>query len=1061
MPFTMIPVTRTYLNGSTPRTGNVRLELVGPLYNDGEIADCQPVVAVLDGQGKIAVTVRATNDPGTLPPGGGTIKVTENLSGLAPASYFIAAPYNGGPINLETAPRLTEPVPPAQMFQPVSQRGVPGGYPTLDGSGRVPHAQLPPDLGGGGGGGGGVEISGLATDIQPLGSRSAGSTGKAADASHVHAVPRLDQVLPPTAALDINGQRLTNLANGVGPQDAATVAQLGQSVLGWTNVKDKEYGAKGDGSTNDTTALQAALNACAPGGIVHLPQGVYRTSAPLAIPPGVTLQGSHASLEGGLGLSSPSAFIQPLANFTGTSLILFKDQAAGGYSTLSSEQRLSDITLDGSTLDGTKPVDGISATGNIQNVGLRRVTIRRMSNNGIITSGLSNDFPHAWRLQSVMVDNCRSNGMVLSRMTDLTMIDCEVVGCWNEGFVLSNIANSQLLACRAEWNGSYGYHLTGAWGNAAGSGGLTMSGCATDRNGWDGVRIDATGATPITISGLMTRRDGRNGGSGAGSYAGLAVASATVPVVVDGITCYPGVDDDGTGASSPQYGIRLTGASRIQVGSGYLHAVEDGLRDDSVGGSVAIGAEVTTLTGPTTTAAAPQRRFSRETVYTVNDLLGTNPFFIAHRGGGMESPEHTMAAYETAVSDGVKAIEVSVNITADGVPVCLHDPTLDRTTNTTGNLGDWAYAAVRNKVKTNAKPLLGPSWEEQSLPTLRSVLDRFVGRVVIFVEPKTNAAQPVVQKMLNDHFSHAYRSIVWKQHYLGTGFGWAKARNIRSWAYMDNGTTDAQLDAMATAPDWWGVPHTMTDTRISQIVARGKPTICWEVHRQFDVARLTALGVQGMMCAQPKHVLRTARLGAADDWITGIKAPGDMGATVYNNTRALKYDTTDGSVYFDIAGASAVIGSRSMTSFPANGYRVSFDMKYEGVPASSEHAGVAVGKVLDDAYSFGVANPSGGYHMVFRGSGDLQLWSHTAGVAAGTQLGSTQPTTAPVAGQWMSFQIDVTPTQVILRRTDVDPDVEVVSSNTSYRGCFVHLTAGSVSNLANRPRWKNLRIDPL
>ncbi|MFD7835624.1 glycerophosphodiester phosphodiesterase family protein [Streptomyces sp. NPDC059761] len=1062
MPFTMIPVTRTYLNGSTPRTGNVRLELVGPLYNDSEIADCQPQVATLDGLGKIAVSVRATNDPGTLPPGGGTIKVTENLSGLTPLTYYIAAPYNGGPIDLATAPKLTEPAAAAQMFQAVNQRGLPGGYPTLDGSGRIPHAQLPPDLGsGGGGGGGGVEISGAATDIQPLGTRSAGSSGKAADASHVHAIPRLDQVSPPAAAVNANNQRLTNLANGVAPQDAATVAQLGQSVLGWLNVKDKDYGAKGDGTTNDTAAIQAALSACVPGGIVHLPQGIYRTSAPLAIPPGVTLQGSHANMEGGLNLSDPACYIQPLASFTGTSLVEFKHQAAGGYPTLSSEQRLCDVMLDGSTLNGTTPVNGISATGNVQNVVLRNVTIRKMSSNGIITSGLSNDFPYAWRLDSVVVDNCRSNGMVLNRMTDLTMIGCQVVGCWGEGFVLSNIANSQILACRAELNGNHGYHLTGAWGNGSGSGGLVMSGCTTDRNGWDGVRIDATGSAPITISGLMTRRDGRNGGSGAGSYAGLAVAAATVPIVVDGITCYPGVDDDGTGASSPQYGIRLTGPARIQVGSGYLHAVTDGFRDESVGGSVAVGAEVTTLTGPTTTASVPSRRFTRETVYTINDLLGSNPFFVAHRGGGMESPEHTMLAYETAVANGLKAIEVSVNITADGTPVCIHDPTLDRTTNKTGDLIDWTFPAARNLIKTSAKPLLGTNWEEQPLTTLRSVLDRFVGRCVIFIEPKTNAAQPVVQQMLNDHFSHAYRSLVWKQHYLATGFGWAKARNIRSWAYLDAGTTDAQIDAMPTAPDMLGVPHTMSNTRISQIVARGLPVICWEVHRRSDVTRLTGLGVQGMMCAQPQYVLRSTPIGPATDWATGVKAPGDMGTALYNNNRALQFDPTDGSVYFNTTGAAALIGSRSLTSFPAAGYRVSFEMKYEAVPLATEHAGIAVGKVADDAYQFGTANASGGYHTLLRGNGDLQLFSHTAGVTSGTQLGTTQPTTPPVANTWMTFEVDVTPTQVIVRRTDVEPDVQVVSGNTDYRGGYVHITAGSVSSLTNRPRWRNFRVDPL
>jgi glycerophosphoryl diester phosphodiesterase len=1058
MTFTMVQITRTYLDGATPRTGTVRLQLMGALSNSGEIADRQPMIVPLDGAGKIALAVRATNDPATLPVGGGCYEVTETLSGLPTATYYIEVPFDGGPIDLETAPRLGQAIAPAVMFQPVNQRGLPGGYPTLDGSGRVPRNQLPADLGGGEGPGPGVEISGNNTDIQPLGTRSAGSSGKAADASHIHEMPALHQLKPPTTAVNAGGQRLTDLADGVQPTDAATVGQIGQSVLGWLNVKDKAYGAKGDGTTDDTAAIQAAINACAPGGIIYIPHGRYRTSAPLVVPPTVTVRGAHANMMGGPDISDPLCFLQPLPTFTGLALILFKSQVSGGYPAVPAEHRIENLMLDGSTLDGTKPIDGIYAEGNIQNVRLTNVTICRMSNNGLVTGGVDNAFPYSWRLTNVMIDNCRANGILFTRMTDLTMIDCQVIGCWGRGMVLSNVANSQMIGCRAEWNGSHGIHITGSWGNGTGSGGMVLSSCSTDRNGGSGVHIDATGAAPITVTGLMARRDGRNGGSGGGGFAGLSIAGATSPIVVDGITCYPGTDDDGTGAASPQFGIYLTGACQAQIGSGYLHAVEDGLRDGSVGGSVVVGAEVTTLTGSTTSSAARQRRYTRETVLTVNDLLGTSPFFIGHRGSGMESPEHTMLAYETAVASGVKAIEVSVNVTADGIPVCIHDTTLDRTTNVTGNVSDWTYAALKNKVRTNAKPLLGPGWVEQEIPTLRQVLDRFLGRVVIFLEAKSNAAVAPVQQMLTDHFSHAYRSLVWKAHYLATTFAWAKARNIRTWAYVDAATTDAQINAMPTAPDMWGVPHTMTNTRIQQIVARGLPTICWEVHRRSDVTRLQGLGVQGMMCAQLQYVRRTDPVGTVADWPNGVKAPGDMGTALYSSVRALQYDTAEGSVYLAATGASCLIGSRSRTVFPANGYRISFAMKFEAAPASTEHAGVAFGKLADDPYLFGTANPSGGYHMVLRGSGDMQLFSHAADSTTGTQLGSTVATPAPVAGQWMTFQIDVTPTQVILRRTDPEPDLEVVSGNTDYRGTYVHLSAGSVSTLTSRPRWKDFSI---
>ncbi|MFD8648646.1 glycosyl hydrolase family 28-related protein [Streptomyces mirabilis] len=603
MTYTLIPVTRTYLNGATPRTGTVRLQLVGPLYNEGEIADRQPQIATLDSAGSISLTVRATNDPATLPVGGGAYEVTETLSGLATAVYYIEVPYDGGPVDLATAPHLApgDINAPSVLFQPVNERGLPGGYPVLDGSGRVPHDQLPADLGGGGGSG--VVINGDATNIQSLGTRAAGTTGKAADAGHVHQMPTLNQVGAPTANLDLNGKRVVNSAPGVAPTDLATVAQLGQSLLGWLNVKDTAYGAKGDGTTDDTVAIQAALDAAPAGGVVYLPEGIYRTSAPLVLPPAITLRGSHANMMTALNLADPPCYIQPLPSFTGAMLILLKDQASGGYAKLPAEHRIENLMLDGSTLDGTKPIDGIFAAGNIQNVRMDKVTIRRMSNNGIVTGSIADVFPYSWRMTNVMIDNCRGNGVLFTRMTDLTMIDCQAIGNWAQGMVLSNIANSQLIGCRWEWNGSHGLHITGSWGNGTGSGGMQLDASSTDRNGGHGVLIDATGNAPISITNLATRRDGRNGGSGGGGFAGLAVVGATMPVVANTVTCYPGVDDDNTGTSSPQYGALLSGSTSVQLDGLYLHAVQEGIHDDGTNTAVTLGSNVTAASGPTTAPA--------------------------------------------------------------------------------------------------------------------------------------------------------------------------------------------------------------------------------------------------------------------------------------------------------------------------------------------------------------------------------------------------------------------------------------------------------------------------
>ncbi|MGW2721426.1 glycosyl hydrolase family 28-related protein [Streptomyces sp. NPDC001492] len=375
-------------------------------------------------------------------------------------------------------------------------------------------------------------------------------------------------------------------------------------VTGHLNATVAPYSADNTGVADATAAIQTAINACQPGGVVYLPRGIYKTTATLDLKNGVSLLGDHASMMVGPGMTGSEypCYIQPAAGFTGSSVIQIIGDADGTHPNISGEQRITDLMIDGSKLTGS--VDGLYARGNVQNVVLENVTIRQMTNNGIVTASRSDGtFPFSWRLRHLMIDQCHANGLLFTGNTDITLDDVQVIGCWAQGFVLTNCTNGQLTGCRAEWNGSHGYHITGAWGDWAGSGGMQMTGCSTDRNGQHGVLVDATGNTPIVLSGLMLRRDGRNGGTGGGNFAGLAVIGATVPVTIGGITCYPGVDDGAGGSPSPDYGARVTGATSLQIHGAYLHGYLGGLNDDGSSASFFLSPGSTLASGPTTAPA--------------------------------------------------------------------------------------------------------------------------------------------------------------------------------------------------------------------------------------------------------------------------------------------------------------------------------------------------------------------------------------------------------------------------------------------------------------------------
>ena len=71
------------------------------------------------------------------------------------------------------------------------------------------------------------------------------------------------------------------------------------------------------------------------------------------------------------------------------------------------------------------------------------------------------------------------------------------------------------------------------------------------------------------------------------------------------------------------------------------------------------------------------------------------PLHIAHQGGESEVPSATMYALKTAIRKGADMLEVDVHATADGELVLLHDTTVDRTTEGTGNVEDLTLAEVQ------------------------------------------------------------------------------------------------------------------------------------------------------------------------------------------------------------------------------------------------------------------------------------------------------------------------------------------------------------------------------
>jgi glycerophosphoryl diester phosphodiesterase len=124
---------------------------------------------------------------------------------------------------------------------------------------------------------------------------------------------------------------------------------------------------------------------------------------------------------------------------------------------------------------------------------------------------------------------------------------------------------------------------------------------------------------------------------------------------------------------------------------------------------------------------------------------------IAHRGASAYAPEHTLAAYRLAVEHGADYVEQDLAVTRDGVLICLHDDTLERTSNVgeiyperfseaSGGAGrrwianDFTLAEIR---RLDAGRWFGSAFAGQQIVTWQEAIDLVRGKAGLYPELKS------------------------------------------------------------------------------------------------------------------------------------------------------------------------------------------------------------------------------------------------------------------------------------------------------------------------------------
>ncbi len=224
---------------------------------------------------------------------------------------------------------------------------------------------------------------------------------------------------------------------------------------------------------------------------------------------------------------------------------------------------------------------------------------------------------------------------------------------------------------------------------------------------------------------------------------------------------------------------------------------------------------------------------------------------VAHRGASGEYPENTLLAFARGLEQGADAVELDVRASADGVPVVMHDATLERTTSGTGPV------AHRTAAELGALD----AGDGEAVPTVAQVLERFPATPFLMEIKEPRAAGPLLA-VVRAH--GAERRVVVGAFeapalapFRGSGIARAATRaEVRAcwlWSRVGVGTRRRGYGAFSV-PERSGVLRVVDRRFVARARRAPVPVHVWTVNDRAVAERLRRLGVNGMITDYPARM---------------------------------------------------------------------------------------------------------------------------------------------------------------------------------------------------------------
>lgn len=232
-----------------------------------------------------------------------------------------------------------------------------------------------------------------------------------------------------------------------------------------------------------------------------------------------------------------------------------------------------------------------------------------------------------------------------------------------------------------------------------------------------------------------------------------------------------------------------------------------------------------------------------------------NPWIrIAHRGASRIAPENTLAAFKEAIEIGVDAVELDLQGTADEQVVVIHDASLDRTTDQSGQIKETSLETIK---QADAGTWFDPKFAGESVPTLAEALVSIADNAIVLLEIKdvsiTKSVVRIVQNMdmveqsvIISFNSSAIQTVRSLEPRLPTGYIIGSKENIEPIQLCQ------QLGLLGSS--LLNVDHRLvTEDFIYEIRRRGITLWCWTVDDIDRMRELQELGIQGITSNRPEY----------------------------------------------------------------------------------------------------------------------------------------------------------------------------------------------------------------